>query len=169
MGRQYNVVTEKQFDFSDFLIDLKNWCKHNNETLATLSAYGYKGANYIQNSCVKQRMPKTIIDALCNITGIDAECYENDVDVKEAQETAITTFIPAQGWSCDCKVHEDTRSCEFALYKDGNLVTRTFSRINFGGGKDVRIAQAISYAAHMAYKQVEQMDFLTQRVSKKED
>ena len=122
----------------------KAWGKDNGYRMRQLSMDLGKSANYLSGAICRGEIASQTLQLLALKYGLDP---------KDVMERPHKAQEPA-GFSLDLMVKPDR--VRVAVMHNGRELYSSFARIN--GDSETKLMQAISYAAHMCYKQAEQRE-----------
>lgn len=128
-----------------------------------------KSSGYFHNVYARKTMPASVLSAMCTIFDVSpadikpdppkpkppviAEIPEKPIPTKSEQRAAAP--MPSIGYALDLRVYPAFVS--LALYEDSKMLKFAKAKIKNGEkASQLDIVQAISYAAHMLYKFMEQ-------------
>lgn len=130
--------------------ELRKWVKETGLTQAEISRSLGGSISIIGNAIQRGHISEPFFQLLILKYGINPERLK----FKEPAPKAVSTVQPEKGYATSVVVYPD--KVRFAVAFDGDEIYHTYSRIK--GKKEVDLIQAISYAAHMCYKQAEQKE-----------
>ena len=129
-----------------------------------------KAPNYFHNVCKRRSMPHSVLQAMCAIYTKKPEDFKPDpprgvfeiipapdLPPYQRQNTVNPTPspMPSIGYALDLRVYPAFVS--LALYEDSKMLKSAKAKIKNGEkASQLDVVQAISYAAHMLYKFMEQ-------------
>lgn len=129
--------------------ELRKWVKETGLSQAEISR-SLGSISIIGNAIQRGHISEPFFQLLILKYGISPERLK----FKEPAPKAVSTVQPEKGYATSVVVYPD--KVRFAVAFDGDEIYHTYSRIK--GKKEVDLIQAISYAAHMCYKQAEQKE-----------
>ena len=135
---------------------LSKWIAGTWKTKVELAAEIGRGDGYISRVIKEGKMPKTTYDFMCKTFNLPAGTFIPKPPAPPKPEKPKTVIPPASaetGWQTRIKVAPD--KVHFMVYFNGMEVVTGSSWIK-EPRKELQLMQAISYAAHIAYKLMEQ-------------
>lgn len=130
--------------------ELRKWVKETGLTQAEISRSLGGSISIIGNAIQRGHISEPFFQLLILKYGINPERLK----FKELVPKTVSAVQPGKGYATSVVVYPD--KVRFAVAFDGDEIYHTYSRIK--GKKEVDLIQAISYAAHMCYKQAEQKE-----------
>lgn len=115
-----------------------------------------KSPKYFKNIYDRESMPVSVLNAMCAIFGVDPESFKPEPPKPMLPtSTAAPRTMPSSGYALDLDVQPAYVSIR--LYEDSKMLKQAKARIKNGEkASQLDVVQAISYAAHMLYKFMEQ-------------
>lgn len=131
-----------------------------------------KAPNYFNNVCKRRSMPYGVLNAMCAIYGKKPSDFKPDPPkptvaivrptlpntntLVNRPDLCGTRSMPSVGYALDLQVYSDF--VHLTLVEDSKVIKTAKARIKKDGdtATQFEIVQAISYAAHLIYKFVEQ-------------
>lgn len=126
-----------------------------------------KSNGYFHNVYARKTMPESVLSAMCTIFDVSpadikpdppkppvlVETLDKPIPTKSEQRAASP--MPSIGYALDLRVYP--AFVNLALYEDSKMLKFAKAKIKNGeNASQLDIVQAISYAAHMLYKFMEQ-------------
>lgn len=143
-----------------FYSELKSVCKAKGTTVEYLSVHKfYKGKDYLRSNFKSGTLPTNILEDLASYMGVTLKEYEIPIvqlyrEDPKPVDPILETEAPDEHWKIDVKIDEEFGTAMLRIMKDG--VKIAVGRSYLYGTDDIGVAQSISYAAHMAYKLIQQ-------------
>ena len=160
MKTNNTMLRGDKFSFVKFEADVRKIAAKNDWTLSYISEEFLARSNTYLSSCFCKRViPLRAAAALCRELGLKLSDYEikpepPKQEPKPVQKEAVV--VPGHGWGNTLNVNIGAMIVSMAVYKDGVKVAQGRAKIFDTTGRG--IMQAISYAAHMCYKEAEQKE-----------
>lgn len=126
-----------------------------------------KSSGYFHNVYARKTMPESVLSAMCTIFDVSpadikpdppkppviVETLDKPIPTKSEQRAASP--MPSIGYALDLRVYP--AFVNLALYEDSKMLKFAKAKIKNGeNASQLDVVQAISYAAHMLYKFMEQ-------------
>lgn len=130
---------------------LKNWMKKNNLTQAEVSEKIGRGKSYISNVIQRKTIHNNAYTMLVKEYGLPYETF-----LEQEKEQIAQPEPKHGGYWVEVQTFPDKVRFQINFSADGTdvEVAHAYSRVR--GSTELDLVQAISYAAHMVYKIVEQ-------------
>jgi len=140
------------FNYTQFELDLRKKMAKENLTIYSVSTKVlYRSEPYLSGVLRRKNMPTPVMFALCDRFGLRAKDYEI------VQEPVIEDKpLKCEGWTGEISVNLNANAAAVTIFKDG--IEKVRGRAIIFNTSDSGIMQAISYAAHMAYKLMQQRE-----------
>ena len=132
-------------------VELKAWVKETGKSQREISLSLGRSMSCLANAIYYGEMNSTAFELLTLKYGVDPKRLMKKPEPPKAQPTPVAK-PDAIGYATSINVYPN--KVRFAITFNGVEILHAYSKVK--GNKEVDLIQAISYAAHMCYKLVEQ-------------
>lgn len=176
------ILDDKNFNYALLKEDVMKFTKKEGFTMEYISTIKLlRSKSYLSNALNKHLLPVNLLKPVCEIIGTTASKYKIEPEkpkpkAEPVKEQLVSPVVPtyitgpapvysvqelyaghpelkpvmSNGWECQIRVDEDFETVMMKVTKNGEEMA--ISRCYFFSKDDMGIMQAISYAAHQAYK-----------------
>ena len=154
-------IDGSQINFGLLHSDINKYCTKEGITLSDISSKKlFRGVNYLSACISRKRIPQNSLLAVLDIIDQPLVKYK----LKKEEEKAA---VPCQQgvedngggeWYCKLSVRPQFGIVSLAIYHGDKEIAVGHAKIR--ENTDTEIAKSISYAAHICFKNVEQLDFV---------
>ncbi len=138
---------------------LFNWLDSRPETAAVIAESIGKSRTYFTSMAKLGHMPKAVYDLIVRLYELPEDIFlPDDEEEEEEEEEPAPVVSTREGYWVDLKIAPDKVCFTLNFSSNGADLEVAHAWSNIKSGREQDLVQAISYAAHMVYKIVEQQN-----------